>query len=178
MGISPSVLRKIVGDAVNTHMRTISANDYEKLDIDLGIARTDEVGLAKETTLSSLLSAMVKFRWGEDIEPDWIVGAEATAPAAGTNLVSKTVGTGVTGRIFGIHISANEANEFKLIWTSGGVARSLRFSLASAGVIYIASQTPMNKDLLADEGTTISIQNVGAGSAGIVYQASLLYAEK
>jgi len=31
------------GGAILTHMNTISANDYEKLNIDLGIARTDEV---------------------------------------------------------------------------------------------------------------------------------------
>jgi len=119
-----------------------------------------------------------RLRWGEDIaEPSWTIGDEVTAPPAGTDLVSTTVGTGVSGRIFGIHIVANEANEFKLIWTSGGVTKSLRFAIPSASSIYIVSQTPMNKGYLADSGTTVSIQNVNAGSAGIVYQASLLYAE-
>jgi len=36
-------LRRAIGKFVQTHMKTVSANDYEKLDIDLGVARTDEI---------------------------------------------------------------------------------------------------------------------------------------
>jgi len=36
-------LREEVGKFVKTHTATVSANDYEKLDVDLGTARTNEV---------------------------------------------------------------------------------------------------------------------------------------
>jgi len=37
------IIREEVGKYVKTHMQTFSANDYEKMEIDLGVARTDEV---------------------------------------------------------------------------------------------------------------------------------------
>jgi len=42
-----SQVREEVGRYVETHMKTISANDYEKMVVDLGTARTDEVIASK-----------------------------------------------------------------------------------------------------------------------------------
>ena len=116
-------------------------------------------------------------RFGRHISPAWVIGSEVTAPAAGTNLVSRSVSSGKAGYIYGLLITAGESNEFKLIWTSGGAGRSLRVTTASRGSILIVSPVPLNEGLPADGGTSISIQNVNAGSSGVVYQAALLYGE-
>jgi len=116
-------------------------------------------------------------RWGRDIEPEWVHGTEVTAPAADTSLVSKTVGAGMSGYFYGFLISAGEANDFKINWTSGGTSYSIRIVFGGKGTTQNLSKTPLNEGLPADAGTSITITNVSAGSAGIVYQARLLYAE-
>jgi len=145
----------------------------------------DDVGLATEATLSSVLSqldvtlstlAKLK-RWGRDVEPEWVHADEVTAPAADTALVSVTVSTGKTGYIYGFFISAGEANDFKINWTSGGVAKSIRIPFSGSGALQYVDFVALNEGLGADEGTDITITNVNAGSAGVVYQARLLYAE-
>jgi hypothetical protein len=89
--------------------------------------------------------------------------------------VSKTVSSGKAGYIYGLLISAGESNEFKLIWTSGGTARSLRIATASKGSILIVSPVALNEGLPADSGTSVAIQNVNTGSG--VYQVAILYGE-
>jgi hypothetical protein len=112
-------------------------------------------------------------RWSIPREPKWIDGAEATAPAAGTALVSVTVGASPrTGRVFGVHITAGEANSFQLVV---GTTVVKRFTLGTAGTIHIVLNTPLADNIPA--GTTVKIVNVNAGSTGVVYQASLLYDE-
>jgi hypothetical protein len=111
-------------------------------------------------------------RWGIPREPTWIDGAETTAPAAGTTLVSTTVGTGKTGRVFGVHISADEANSFQLLVDTTVVKR---FALTAAGTIHIVLNTPLKDNIPA--GATVKIINVNAAAAGKVYQASMLYDE-
>jgi len=145
----------------------------------------DDVGLATEATLSSVLSqldvtlstlAKLK-RWGRSVEPKWVHADEVTAPAADTALVSVTVSAGKTGYIYGFFISAGEANDFKINWTSGGVAKSIRIPFSGSGALQYVDFVALNEGLGADEGTDITITNVNAGSAGVVYQARLLYAE-
>jgi len=145
----------------------------------------DEVGLATEATLSSVLSqlditlstlAKLK-RWGRDVEPEWVHADEVTAPAAGTALVSKTVSTGKVGYIYGFFISAGEANDFKINWTSGGAAKSIRIPFSGSGALQYVDFVALNEGMGADEGTDITITNVNAGGTNTVYQARLLYAE-
>jgi hypothetical protein len=116
-------------------------------------------------------------RWGRNVAPTWVHAAEVTAPAAGTALVSKTVTTGKAGYIYGFFISAQEANDFKINWTSGATTYSRRIVLASKGSLQYVDLIALNEGLPADAGSSITITNVNAGSAGIVYQAALLYAE-
>jgi len=123
----------------------------------------------------STLSRIV--RWGRDVDPFWVHGAEVTAPAAGTALVSKSVSAGRTGYIYGFFISSGEPNDFMIKWTSGAVSYSIRIVFPGKGSLQYVDFTPLNEGLPADPGTTISITNVNAGSAGIVYQARLLYVE-
>jgi hypothetical protein len=92
-------------------------------------------------------------------------------------LVSKSVTSGKTGYIYGFVITAGEANDFKINWTSGGTARSVRIATAARGSVVLISPTPVNEGLGADGGTSITITNVNAGSSGVVYQAALLYGE-
>ncbi|MEM4619694.1 MAG: hypothetical protein QW607_05720 [Desulfurococcaceae archaeon] len=144
----------------------------------------DALGLAKSTDLTNLsnldvaLSILVKLiRFGKNVNPAWIHGTEVTAPAANTNLVSKTVSSGKQGYIYGFYITAGEANDFKINWTSGGTARSIRIMFTGKGSLQYVDFVPLNEGLPADAGTTISITNVNSGSSGIIYQARLLYIE-
>lgn len=121
----------------------------------------------------SLVSNDLKtIRWGITREPTWTDGVETTAPAAGATLVTKTVTAAMTGRVFGVHISADEANQFQLLVDAVVIKR---FALGGAGVIHIVLATPLKDDITAS--AVITIKNVTIGTAGKVYQASLLYDE-
>jgi len=123
------------------------------------------------------LSRLYTTLFARDVNPAWVHGGEVTAPAAGTALVSKTVSTGKTGYIYGFFISAGEANDFKINWTSGGSSYSIRIPFGGKGCVHYIDFIPMNEGLSADAGSSITITNVNAGSSGVVYQARLLYAE-
>ncbi|MEM4484169.1 MAG: hypothetical protein QXS19_09645 [Candidatus Methanomethylicia archaeon] len=123
----------------------------------------------------NLLAKLIRF--GKNIEPTWIHGGEITAPAANTNLVSRIVSSGKQGYIYGFFISAGEANDFKINWTSGGTARSIRIMFTGKGSLQYVDFVPLNEGFPADAGSTITITNVNAGSSGVIYQARLLYAE-
>ncbi|MEM1710635.1 MAG: hypothetical protein QW820_07070 [Sulfolobales archaeon] len=140
--------------------------------------RTDSDGRLQVANLDVSLSYLWKLlRWGRDVSPSWVHAAEVTAPAAGTALVSKTVSAGMSGYIYGFFISVGEANEFLINWTSGGASYSVRIPFGGKGALHYIDFAPLNEGLPADSGTTVSITNVNAGSAGIIYQARLLYAE-
>lgn len=130
--------------------------------------------LTSTDVVSTVFSAsdMKTVRWGIPREPTWTDGAEATAPAAGTALVTVTVSTGKTGRVFGVHISADEANQFQLLVGSTVVKR---FALGAAGVIHIVLSLPLKDSIAA--ASVITVKNVTAGASGKTYQASLLYDE-
>jgi len=121
--------------------------------------------------LVPLVSASI-IRWGIPREPEWVYGSEATAPGAEATLVSKTVSLEKTGRVFGISISSPEANDFRLY--SGATAKK-RYSISAAGTIEIILANPIIDDVSA--GTAITIKNVNAGAAGLIYKADLLYDE-
>jgi len=184
---------KIVGDEVGLATEaTLSGikTQTDKLQFDANnflraAIASDEVGLATETTLSSVLAqldvtlstlARLK-RWGRDIEPEWVHGDEVTAPAAGTALISKTVSAGKVGYIYGFFISAGEANDFRINWTSGGATKSIRIPFSGKGALQYVDFAALNEGLPADEGTDITITNVNDGSSGVIYQARLFYAE-
>jgi hypothetical protein len=141
-------------------------------------ARDWSSDFAKLQNLDTALSALqTLIRWSRNVTPAWVLGAENTAPAAGTALVSKTVSTGKTGYIYGFLITAQEANDFKINWTSGGSAKSYRIVFGGKGTMIVKLESALNEGLGADAGTSITVTNVNAGSAGIVYQCALLYAE-
>ncbi|GAI88105.1 unnamed protein product, partial [marine sediment metagenome] len=116
-------------------------------------------------------------RWGRDLEPEWVHAAEVTAPAEGAALVTKAVGVGKSGYIYGFLISAQETNDFKLNWTSGETGYSIRIPFGGAGSTECVDPTPLNEGLPADAETDITITNVNAAAAEQIYQARLLYAE-
>ena len=111
-------------------------------------------------------------RWGIPREPAWVDGAAAVAPTTAAVLVSKTVTTAKTGRVFGIHISADEANQFDLFLDA--VAKN-HYVMASGGTMDIVLASPIQDAIAA--GVVISVQNVVAGGEAMTYQASLLYDE-
>lgn len=116
-------------------------------------------------------------RWEKDAYVYWVHASEVTAPSSGSALVSKTVGTNKRGYIYGFFISTQEANDFKINWTSGGTSYSIRIPFAGAGAIQYVDMIPINENLPADSGTSITITNINAGNAGKIYQARLLYSE-
>jgi len=165
------------------------------------IILNDYVGVARDSTLKSILprvltdsrgnelSSYIKnidlslsvlalyARYGRSITPTWIHGSEATAPSAGATLVSKTVSSGKKGYIYGFFISAGEANDFYIQWVSGGTTYKIRIPLSSKGAVQYVDFVALNEGLPADDGSTVSIIVVNAGSSGVVYQSRLLYAE-
>jgi hypothetical protein len=153
-----NALKSVDADRLNANVKTTEI----AIPIDI---QYDAVGLPTLT------------RFGRSVSPAWVIGGEVTAPAAGTNLVSRTVSGGRTGYVYGLLITAGESNNFRLIWTSGGTSRSLRFTTASRGSILVVSPVPLNEGLPADGGTTVAVQNVNAGSSGVVYQVAILYGE-
>ena len=116
-------------------------------------------------------------RWGRDAEPLWIHADEVTAPAAGTSLVSKTVSSGKIGYIYGFFVSIGEANVIKINWTSDNTDYSIRLLFGSAGSQQYIDFSPLNEGSGAKGGTDITITNVNAGGAGIIYQARLFFME-
>jgi hypothetical protein len=123
----------------------------------------------------TILSKLV--RWGRNVSPTWVHAVEVTAPLAGATLVSQTVSPLKLGYFYGFYIEAQEANDFLINWTSGGVAKSIRISFSSKGAIQDVDQIAINESLPADATTAITITNVTVGSVGAIYQARLLYTE-
>ncbi|MEM1540990.1 MAG: hypothetical protein QXJ07_06415 [Candidatus Bathyarchaeia archaeon] len=141
-------------------------------------ARNWSSDFAKLQNLDVALTVLARLeRWGRDVIPTWVDGGEVTAPAAGTALVSKTVGTGKVGYIYGFFISAGEANDFKVNWVSGAVAKSRRIVFSGKGSLQYVDFVAFNEGLPADAGSSVTITNVNAGSAGVIYQAAILYVE-
>lgn len=115
-------------------------------------------------------------RWGVGVEPSWTEGSETDGPAAGTALVSKDIASGKVGKVFGVHISAGEGNEFQLgIYDGTTFTVKKRFALASAGTILIVAGAPLIEDVPG--GQSVEVRNVKDGTAGVIYQASVLVAE-
>jgi hypothetical protein len=158
VGVEPRNLTQISGTTLTGRDWSLDFMKLQNLDITL-------------TLLAKLQ------RWGRDVSPTWIHGDEVTAPAAGTKLASVTVGAGKTGYIYGFYIGAGEANDFKLNWISGGVSKSIRIPFPGKGSLQSVEHIALNEGLPADGGTEISITNVNAGGAGVVYQARILYVE-
>jgi hypothetical protein len=135
---------------------------------------------ASDATLSALNTEVTnntwqKMRYGRTLSSlTWVYGSVASAPAAGTALASYSVPSGKQGYIYGYFISASEANQFEIRWTSSATARAIRIIFIAGGTVHAASLLALNEGLPADPGTAISIVNINAGAAGSVYQAGLL----
>lgn len=112
-----------------------------------------------------------------ETQPTWIRGAEQTAPAPNTVLVTKAVSAGHEGFIYGFEITATEANEFLIKWNDGA-ARQNRIVFASAGTMLVVFSKAYNEGEPAADTTNITIENVNAGNAGKTYSARLLYGER
>lgn len=119
-------------------------------------------------------------RRDRNVSPTWIHNAEIVAPGAGATLVSRIVGAGVQGFIYGFFISTNDGsgNSFRLNWTSSAVARTRFISFGpNPGSLAVDFPTAFNEGLPADAGSTISITTVNAGAPATIYQAAILEAE-
>jgi hypothetical protein len=165
-----TALSNVKASIDNTNIAKISGTSLTARDWSSDFAKLQNLDIAL-----SALQALI--RWGRNVTPAWVLGAENTAPAAGTALVSKTVSTGKTGYIYGFIITAQEVNDFKINWTSGGSSKSLRITFGGKGTTGYTNNVPMNEGIGADAGTSITITNVNAGGSGVVYQACLLVAE-
>jgi len=115
---------------------------------------------------------MSRIRWGIPREPTWSNGSNQTAPTTTTDLTSKTVSTGKTGRMFGWRISSPEANEF--ILNIGATAYRLA-ALGGPGLIAESHATPVFDNIAS--GTTINLRVANNGGSGKVYRVDLLFDE-
>ncbi|MBA7700004.1 hypothetical protein ES703_108710 [subsurface metagenome] len=158
---------------------TVAAGDHYEIRMTLRLADIDKWGGTSLTSrdISLDLAKLGLQRWGRDLEPEWVHAAEVADSAEGAALVTKAVGAGKSGYIYGFLISAQETNDFKLNWTSGTTDYSIRIPFGGAGSTECVDPTPLNEGLPADAGTNITITNVNAAAAGKFYQARLLYAE-
>lgn len=114
-------------------------------------------------------------RWGIYQEPVWVHGATVVAPAGNTALVTRTVTAGKTLGILGWIISAGEANDFNLTITSGGVTTTYLIAGQASTVVVILPSALISG---LPVGSVITINNITAGGAGILYRADLLYDEQ
>lgn len=130
---------------------------------------------AKLDTALSVLAILERF--GRNIAPAWTHGAETTAPAGGSTLVSKAVTVGKTGYVYGFYITSGEDNDFTIGWTSGASGKSMKVVHASKGTTLFTDKIPVNEGLGADASTNMSVKNVNAGNAGIKYSAGILTGE-
>ena len=105
----------------------------------------------------------------------WSFAAEVVAPGAGVALVTQAVGAGEVGYIYGFLISAQEANDFLINWTSGGAGYTKRIIFGAMGTTECVDSVALNDGLMADAGTNMTITVVNAGGVGMIYQANLLY---
>ncbi|AFU57283.1 hypothetical protein Ngar_c03660 [Candidatus Nitrososphaera gargensis Ga9.2] len=156
----------LTNDAIKGVLRTLG---------DAGATPANNTGKTVLARLVDIQDQLKLERWGKNIEPAWVHGAETTNPADGTALVTKAVSAAKTGFIYGFYITSAEARDFKINWTSGGVAKSIRIVHASKGTMFFTDKTPVNEGLGADASTNITITNVGAGAG--IFQAGLLFAE-
>jgi hypothetical protein len=166
-------LSTIASQATAASILSGLASVYGQLDVALSTR-------ASQTTVASILSqlnltatALAHYvRWNIPREPVWVDGAEVTAPAAGATLIQQAVSAALTGRLYGIHIAADEGNQFQILVDTAVIKR---YVLGAAGTIEIILANPII-DAIAG-GSIISIQNVSIGTGTNVYQASLLYDE-
>jgi hypothetical protein len=112
-------------------------------------------------------------RWGIPREPFWVYGVLIGAPGAGTALVTRNVTAAMTGRVFGVKITATEANQFDLYLNA--VFQTRVGVLGAAGTIYAVLAAPIVDGIAA--GVAITVQNVAGAGIGSVYQSDLFYDE-
>jgi len=172
-----TIIGDTVGLARDATLQTLDSDLKSKLPRYLVDSAGNELSSYIKNIDTALSTLARLIRWGRDVTPTWVHGGEVTAPAAGTALVSKTVSSGKSGYIYGFFITAGEANDFKISWTSSGTTYTRRIIFGGKGSLQYADFVPLNEGLPADGGSTITITNVNAGSAGVIYQAAILYAE-
>lgn len=158
---------------INAALATLHTDLATTLHTDLATTLHGDLGTTLHGDLATTLHGDITvLRWGVAREPAWVDGGEQTAPGAGTDLATKTVTAGKTGRLFGISIAADEANTFDVYLDA---TATLHYALAAAGQLVIVLPTPIKNAIAA--GTVIDLRNVTAAGAGKVYHAMMLYDE-
>ena len=118
-------------------------------------------------------------RWGISREPVWTDGTEATSPTGGTVLVTVKAAANLTGRCYGVSISAPEANIFQLgvVNAAGAFTVIKDFQLGSQGTIFVVVPYPIIGTLNATgsvvAGSSIQVRVVTTASSSSAYQASI-----
>ena len=172
VNVWPGALIRITIGGIK-YTRLVSANTADTVTFDALPA-----GVAVSAGCEYFMVAPVDLtRWGRSVSPAWTHAGEQVAPGPGTALVTQAVSAGRTGYIYGFFITVQEANDFKISWTSGGAARSKRIVFGGGGTMEDVQPAALNEGLPADSGSNVTITNVNAGGAGKIYQANLLYAE-
>lgn len=110
----------------------------------------------------------------------WIWGAEATAPAAATQLIKIIPAVGKIGVLYGIHYVSQEAV------AAGKVAR-VRLNIAATAVVAVTLDVVGNSNPFISQNSIaalrgngvdfIEVVNVVAGTASTIHRVGLLYDE-
>ena len=134
--------------------------------------------LAKQQTVEggSVITNISNSLFNRNVKPSWSYLPYFTAPAGGSVLIQKdTVATATY--IYGFFIAAGEANAFLINWTFAGSIYSRLIPLGGVGAVETIDCVPLNEGQPADKKSVITITNINAGGAGILYQAGLLIGE-
>jgi hypothetical protein len=91
--------------------------------------------------------------WERYTEPKWIHSPVVESLEEGESILRIGVSDGY---IYGFMIYSEDANDFRLTWTSNGSTYSVRLSLPSPGTISYFSAVPINEGLPITENVCVS----------------------
>lgn len=110
----------------------------------------------------------------------WVNGAEATAPAAATQLVKVVPSAGRLGKVYGFRVASQEVNAAGKVWRLRANVQGVGLTVAAVDVGCPSIQ-PAAAPLFVMKGNGVDffeVVNAVAGAAGTLHQASLLYEEE
>lgn len=110
----------------------------------------------------------------------WVNGAEATAPAAATQLVKVVVSAGKLGKVYGFRVASQEVNAAGKVWRLRANVQGMALTIAAVdGVCPYIQPTFAPLFILKGNGVDFyEVVNAVAGAAGTLHQVSLLYEEE
>lgn len=147
--------------------------------VNVEVTKIDTIGSVDASLNAIKLYLDASINFGRNVRPTWVTPDISSNAGANSDLVTKTVGAGKVGYIYGWEIvSEDTSNNFTLNWTSGSAAKSLLIVFAGSGnAMHQYQGAAANEGFPCDPLTNCSIKNTVAAQTAKRLQARLLYAE-